>query len=87
MPHIESLETGAAVAAHAERMRLERIRVIAKDNTSPADIRQVFAKILPDEEFHETAFKKMAGQEAMEKTAAAHARGADLIGLITENEM
>ena len=43
---IEDLETGCAVGAHAERMRLERIEVIAGDPEAPADIRAVFARIL-----------------------------------------
>ena len=51
---IDSLESGAAVAAHAEDMRLARIEVIASDSDPhvPDDIRSVFARILPQERFH-----------------------------------
>src|SRR5687768_13261912 len=39
---IHDLATGAAIGAHAERMRLERIEAIAADPDAPADIRAVF---------------------------------------------
>lgn len=78
---IESWETGCAVAAHAERMRLERIRVIAADEEAPADIRAVFARILPEEEFHERAFGALTSPEALELTRDQHERGARALGL------
>src|SRR5690606_15111432 len=37
LPYIDSFETGAAVGAHAEAMRLERIKVIADDDEAPED--------------------------------------------------
>lgn len=81
---IESFETGAAVAAHAEHMRLERIRVIVADMTAPADVRAVFARILPQEEFHEHAFSILAGEKAMQDTLRDHQAGRMAIGLIPE---
>lgn len=81
LPEIESFETGAAVGAHAETMRLERIRVIAEDDQAPSDIRKVFQKILKDEEWHAEAFTKMAGIKALEETSAAHLRGKNALGL------
>lgn len=81
LPEIESFETGAAVGAHAEAMRLERIKVICEDDSAPTDVRSVFKKILHDELFHERAFKSMAGEEAMNKTKDAHIRGKELLGL------
>ena len=74
-------ETGAAVGAHAERMRLERIEAIAGDAEAPADIRQVFARILPQERFHERAFRSLAGDDALRRTASAHALGREALGL------
>lgn len=71
----------AAIGAHAEGMRLERIRVIAEDNTAPADIRSVFVKILVDELFHEKFFRKMAGAEAMAKAKDNHDAGRKALGL------
>jgi tRNA isopentenyl-2-thiomethyl-A-37 hydroxylase MiaE len=81
VPGIEDLATGAAVGAHAETMRLERIEAIAADPTAPADIRAVFAKILPQERFHAKAFTSLATPEAMARTANAHALGRIALGL------
>jgi rubrerythrin len=72
LPGIEDFATGSAVASHAERMRLDRIRVIASHPNTPDDIRKVFEKILPQEIFHEKAFEKMAGDQAMKKTLGHH---------------
>lgn len=82
-----SFEDATAVAAHAEGMRLERIRTIAGDESAPADVRAVFAKILPEEEFHEKAFSKMSTLEAMERTLDAHKRGLAAIGLVLPSEI
>lgn len=81
LPEIESFETGAAVGAHAEAMRLERIRVIAADREAPQDIQLTFVRILGDEVFHERAFREMAGEEAMARTQGSHERGMALLGL------
>ena len=81
MPGITDLATGAAVGAHAEQMRLERIEAIAADATAPADIRAVFAAILPQERFHARAFAQLATPEAMARTAGAHALGRAALGL------
>lgn len=82
LPEVTSLESGAAVGAHAEAMRLERIRVIATDETAPEDIRLVFKRILPQEEWHERVFRDLAGAEHMSTTAAAHGRAMEAIGLV-----
>lgn len=79
---IDSFETGAAVAAHAEMMRLERIKVIASDEESPEDIRNVFKKILPEEMFHASAFKQLTTDEAFDKTNQAHVKGLEALGLV-----
>jgi len=71
----------AAIGAHAEAMRLERIKVIAEDKDAPADIRKVFAKILPQEKYHERAFRFIAGDEAMSKALDAHKEGLAALGL------
>ncbi len=82
LPGIVDFTSGAAVASHAERMRLERIRVICEHPSSPDDVRQVFQKILPQEEFHERAFALMAGSEALTETAGAHEKGLEALGLV-----
>lgn len=76
-----TFEEVAAIGAHAEAMRLERIRTIIADDAAPADVRQVFQRIVKDEVFHERAFRKMAGAAAMSKTKASHERGRQVLGL------
>lgn len=80
---IDSFDSACAVAAHAEAMRLERIRVIAADANAPADVREVFARILRDEVFHEAAFRNMTTEAARERARASHEEGKRAIGLIT----
>jgi rubrerythrin len=82
LPGIDSFETGAAVAAHAEAMRLERIEVICNDPESPKDVRDTFRKILKDELFHEKAFRFMAGKVAMDATQGNHDLGLQALGLV-----
>jgi len=81
LPSIESFETAAAVGAHAEAMRLKRIQEIVSDEAAPGDIRRVFKKILKDELFHERAFRRLAGAEALANVAPSHQRGLELLGL------
>lgn len=81
LPGITDLDTGTAVAAHAEKMRLERIRVITEDADAPQDVRETFAKILRDELFHERAFRTMSSPEAMARTANNHELGMQALGL------
>lgn len=78
---IVDLETGCAVGAHAEKMRLNRIEVIAVDPDAPPDVRAVFGRILPQERFHERTFRSLATPEAMATTADAHALGRAALGL------
>jgi rubrerythrin len=82
LPGIEDFATGAGVAAHAEHMRLERIRVIAEHPETPEDIRAVFARILPEETFHERAFAEMAGDAALAATRSGHERGMEALSLV-----
>jgi len=79
---IRDLSTGCAVGAHAEAMRLERIEVIAKDPGAPDDVRAVFARILPEERFHERAFRSLATPASLAATASAHAAGREALGLL-----
>ena len=81
LPGLTDLATGCAVGAHAERMRLERIEVIARDPEAPEDIRQTFARILREERFHERAFRGLSTPEALEQTRHAHELGRLALGL------
>ncbi|WP_438044486.1 hypothetical protein [Sorangium sp. So ce128] len=78
---VRDLETGRAVGAHSERMRLERIEVIAADPAAPPDVRAVFERILPEERFHARAFAELAGAEALAATQGAHDLGRRALGL------
>lgn len=81
LPGVTDLATGAAVGAHAERMRLWRLVAIAADPQAPADIRAVFGRIVPEERFHERAFRQLASEEALAATAHDHQRGLLVLGL------
>jgi len=81
LPGIADLETGCAVGAHAEQMRLERIEAIASDPAAPRDIREVFARILPQERFHERAFRSLATPDSLAATREAHELGRAVLGL------
>lgn len=82
MPGITDFQTGAAVAYYAEKMRLERIRVIAEDRTAPWDVRDVFYRILPDEEGHEKMFYKLTNVQALEAALNNHEQGMETLGLV-----
>jgi len=71
----------AAVAAHAEEMRLERISVM-NDENAPIDIRKVFTDIYKDELFHAKGFKLIAGDDYYNKASENHAKGLEALGLI-----
>lgn len=79
--NISSVEDAAAIGHHAEAMRLERIRVICSDATAPEDIREVFSKILPDEEGHEAMFKLLSNRESLASRANNHQQGMKALGL------
>lgn len=72
----------AAVAAHAEEMRLERIKVIMEDTEADADIVDTFRNIYKDELFHAKGFKLIAGDEYYSKASENHAKGLEALGLI-----
>ncbi len=81
VPEVVDLETGAAIGAHAEKMRLERIETIASDSDADADVRAVFRRILPEERFHERAFRSLSSDSALAKTAGAHDLARRALGL------
>jgi rubrerythrin len=78
---IVDLATGCAVGAHAEAMRLERIETICDDPAAPPDVCAVFTRILPEERFHERAFRSLATPEALDATRDAHTLGRAALGL------
>ncbi len=82
LPGIKDFATGTAVAAHAEKMRLERIQTIVDDETAPVDIRDVFTRILKDELWHERAFRGLSTPEALQETEGDYKLGREALGLV-----
>lgn len=87
-PDIEtfsSLQYACAVAAHAETMRLERIKAIASDDEFGAAnplIQSTFQAILQDEQFHAESFAMLAGEYCMQKAKDNHLSGMKALGLV-----
>ena len=77
----DTLEQAAAVAYHAETMRLERIRLIAADETN-LTLAEIFKKILKDEEFHAEAFKFMSDDDEIVIAKIDHEAGLQALGLV-----
>lgn len=77
----DDFDKTAAAGYHAEGMRLQRIRALAVDYRVDKDIRDVFKRILPDEEFHEKAFGAIASERAKELMAGKHHEGLERLGL------
>ena len=77
----ETFEEICAAGHHAEEMRLVRIRALVEDPDLPWDIRDVFARILTDEEFHARAFETLSTPEAIEKMRPYHEAGLEALGL------
>lgn len=83
-PILENIHNFSEIAGaghHAEAMRLVRITALANDLEIDEDIRMVFSKILPDEEMHTRAFKRMSTPEAIESTKTLHEKGLEVLGL------
>lgn len=77
-----SKEELAAIAHHAETMRLERIGVIAADTQGPKDIRNVFKRILPMELNHSKWFAELSTNEHIKSALANHHDGMNELGLV-----
>jgi hypothetical protein len=45
---------------------------IPRPSDADADVRAVFRRILPEERFHERAFRALSSAAALSKTAGAH---------------
>lgn len=79
LPEVDNLEKAGAAAYDAEHMRLYRIREIALDVDAPADIRDVFKRILPHEEWHEEVFEDLRGTARLDE---ARDRGLKALSLV-----
>lgn len=76
-----SFEEICAIGHLAETMRLDRIRLLAKDERFQ-DIAEVFERILPDEVFHAKAFGWLSTPEHIERARENHESGMNAIGLV-----
>lgn len=81
LSELDTFEKTAAAGHHAEGIRLVRIRALAESDKVDSDIREVFRKILPDEEFHEKAFGRMSDNEAIKYMQDKHEAGLEMLGL------
>lgn len=81
LSELDTFEKTAAAGHHAEGMRLVRIRALADSEKVDEDIREVFRKILPDEEYHEKAFGAMSNDEAIAEMLGKHEAGLSMLGL------
>lgn len=77
----DSIEEVGAVGYHAETMRLERIKIIAKDTTYP-ELALIFKAILPEEVYHAKVFKSLSTEEEIEIAKIDHEQGMIELGLI-----
>lgn len=82
LDHVHAFEEVAGAGHHAETMRLIRIEALAADTEIDSDIREVFGRILVDEQFHAKAFEKLSTPEAIEKTRPLHEAGLKILGLV-----
>jgi rubrerythrin len=77
----DDIKTAAAVGAYAEVTSLNRLRVLATDEQTPADLKEMFAAILPDEEYHAKALADLAGPDKMALVRPYHEAGLRNLGL------
>lgn len=82
LSNLHTFDEIAGAGHHAETMRLSRIEALADDTEMDQDIRDIFAKILIDEQFHAAAFAKLSSPAAIEKTRPMHEAGLKLLGLV-----
>jgi ferritin-like protein len=70
--HIHDMETYCAVNYFGEALAAFRFEIIQEMNCTPNDIRNALDIILPDEQFHRTTLKRLAGDEALDTIKVAH---------------
>ena len=79
---MSTAEDVAAIAHHAETMRLERIRAIVEDPHTADDIRAVFKRILPMEVKHAKWFEFLTTPQHLAKHLDNHKAGRQALGLV-----
>lgn len=71
---VTNLDQYCAVNHYGEDLAAFRFEVIRDMGQTPADIRQAIDAILPDEQFHRTTLKLIAGQQALDEMAVVNER-------------
>jgi hypothetical protein len=70
--NIVDLYSAAAVNYFGEALAAFRFEVIIDHKDTPADVKEILHIILPDEQFHRTTLKRVAGDETLERFQAIH---------------
>ena len=79
----KTIEQLFAIGAHAEEMRLHRIKTIVHDRpVIHQDIKKVFEKILQDELIHAKIFKAMTTDKDYKEATANHINGLNALNLV-----
>lgn len=70
--HITDITSACAANYYGEALAAFRFEVIIDMPCTPKDVKEILNIILPDEQFHRTTLKRMAGDEQLEKFKAIH---------------
>jgi len=70
--HIHDMETYCAVNYYGEALAAFRFEIIQEMSCTSSDIRKALDIILPDEQFHRTTLKRLAGDDALDTIKVAH---------------
>ena len=82
---VHDMKTAAAIGAYAEGLSLKRMRVIIKDQNTPADLKALFEVIEPEEAFHAKALEQIATRYGMKAVKDCHDKGLEALGLKIQN--
>lgn len=70
--HISDINTACAANYYGEALAAFRFEVIVDMPCTPSDMKEALRVILPDEQFHRTTLKKLAGDETLAKFKQIH---------------
>jgi tRNA isopentenyl-2-thiomethyl-A-37 hydroxylase MiaE len=81
LPCIVDLETAAGVGTLAESLSFERLRVLASCCSTPADLKELFDLIIPDERIHTQVLRVLAKKHGVDAVMGCHESGLEALGL------
>lgn len=70
--HITDLTSACAANYYGEALAAFRFEVIIDMNCTPGDMKEALRIILPDEQFHRTTLKRLAGDETLARFKQIH---------------